>query len=255
MKVRRWLCGAGTALAMGGLGCGQAGVKELAPPRTDLPAVVMPAAGEAVVSGRVIDLDGQPVPQALVVSAEPGGMVLSDAFGGYAIAVPAESTVTLQASAPGFATTHLAALQVPAGQSAGGKDIRLLTPAKLAELNHGTRMRGEGVGVVAIELRSKNGGCTTEGGRIVLTPASIGAIMYNEPNSPDPDPTLAVAEASNGISAWVVGALPAGAAATLVAEKPGCAPVHFPVDLGERIETGKFRIAAGALTQITLYLD
>jgi Carboxypeptidase regulatory-like domain len=255
MKVRQWLCSAGTALAMSAVGCGQAGVKDLPPPRTDVPAVVMPTAGEAVVAGRVIELDGQPVPHALVVSAEPGGMVLTDALGVYAIAVPAESTVTLQASAPGFATTHVAAVQVPAGQTAAGKDIRLVTPAKLAELNHGTRMMGEGLGVVAIELRSKNGGCTTEGGRVALTPASIGAILYNEPNSLDPDPTLAVAEASNGISAWVVGALPAGAAATLVAEKPGCAPVRFPVDLGERVETGKFRIAAGALTQITLYLD
>jgi hypothetical protein len=243
----------GTLLA---LSLGACSADEAPPPaRGEVPQVVTAVASQAVVSGRVVDFAGAPVAAAVVAMAETGNLTMTDGDGAFVLNVPADSTVTLQIAAPGFAMTHLAALQVLAGHAAGGTVIRLATPAKLDELNTGTRMVPTGYGVVAVELRSKNGHCTPEGGHIVLTPAALGTVMYTGGGSSDPDPTLSVAEASDDISAFIIGALPAGGAANLVAEKPGCMPVTFPVDTGDRVHTGKFRIAAGALTQITLFVD
>jgi hypothetical protein len=123
----------------------------------------------ATVSGHVLDTTGAPVAGATVTVRTSGEHATVDSTGAFSLDVPANTTLTLSATAPSMAPTLLQQFLVSTGTTAQ-------------------------VGNVA-------------GATVQLTP-SLGRMMYAPAGMADPDPAMAAVVQSDDSYAWALGVQP-----------------------------------------------
>ena len=211
------------------------------------------ATDRASVTGHVLDPNGAPVAGATVTVRTSGEHATSDSTGAFTMDVPANTTLTLSATAPNMAPTLLQQFLVSPGASAS-VEIPLVTTDHFKSLvAMGANPAG---GVVAVALRSLSGSGSAAGGTVTLTP-SLGRVMY-APTSvgmADPDPAMATvvpATAPGGESyAWALGVQPHVSIMQLALH--GVSQVEPPYAIDDVIWPGTFTVDAGALTLVTLF--
>jgi hypothetical protein len=257
--VRTALVAAVAALAAGA--CGQQ--KPLGSQSVDLSTIPMmpkPVVGQATLGGHVLDADGPPVAGASVAFAEiDGSSSPTDAAGAYAVTVPSDSTLTLFASAAGFATTSRESIMLAAGSDVRGFDVMMLAPTDVTTMSAlggpdpmGTR------GLVAVRLHSIDPSCVPDGGHVTVWPPEAAVVFYSRPSATGgldaPDPTLDSVQPGAQIPAWLVSAQPPGNFLTIGFDGPGCALMAQSPSNGGLLFPGLRHVMAQALTTMDLFL-
>ena len=207
----------------------------------------------ATVTGHVLDTSGAPVAGATVTVRSSGEHATVDSTGAFTLDVPANTTLTLAASAPTMAPTLVQQFLVSAGASAT-VEIPLITSDHFKTLNAmGSNPAG---GVVAVALKSLSGSTSMGGATVQLTP-SLGRVMYAAAGAgiADPDPAMAAvvpaAAQGDGSYAWAVGVQPHVSIMQLALR--GVAQLEPPYAIDDVIWPGSFTVDAGALTLVTLF--
>jgi hypothetical protein len=226
----------------------------------DVPTTPAIMTGKAQLSGVVRDGDGNGVAQATVRVAETDASAMTDASGAYALAVPADSTLTLVATAPGFATTFRESIIVAEGATATGFDVLLLPSADVARVGAlAPSAPADMRGLVAVHLRSLRDGCVTAGARVEVWPPLAATVLYGRPNATggldEVDPALSGVEAGARVDAWLAGAVPPGNMFEIRVDQQGCALTAQRPSVGGVLMTGQRRVDAMALTEIDLFLE
>src|SRR3954469_4883864 len=207
----------------------------------------------AKVTGHVVDTAGAPVAGATVAVRTSGEHATTDSTGAFTLDVPANTTLTLAASAPSMAPTLLQQFLVSTGASAQ-VEIPLVT-ADHFKILAGMGMNPSG-GVVAVALKSLSGATSIAGATVQLTP-SLGRVMYAATGTgmADPDPAMAavVPAAAQGDEsyAWALGVQPHVSIMQLALR--GVAQIEPPYAVNDVIWPGSFTVDAGALTLVTLF--
>jgi hypothetical protein len=207
----------------------------------------------ATVSGHVLDTTGAPVAGATVTVRSSGEHATADSNGAFTLDVPASTTLTLAAAAPGMAPTLVQQFLVSAGASAT-IEIPLITSDHFKTLvAMGTNPSG---GVVAVALKSLSGATSVAGATVQLTP-SLGRVMYAATGTgiADPDPAMAavVPAAAQGDEsyAWALGVQPH--VSIMQFSVRGVTQIEPPYAIDDVIWPGSFTVDAGALTLVTLF--
>jgi len=204
----------------------------------------------ATVTGHVVDADGVAILGATVTVRASGERATVDSNGAFVIDVPANTTLTLAATAPNRATTLLPQFMISPEASAAFT-IPLVTGARLASLRAlGPNPMG---GVVAIAVKSISGAFTAEGRvTIELTPSNLGKVLYapEGPGMPDPDPALTAMRSDGDPIAWALGVQPYVSIMTFTLH--GASQVEPPISIDDVTWPGTFTVEAGALTLVTL---
>ena len=141
----------------------------------------------ATVVGHIVDTTGAPVAGASVTVRATGEHATADGTGAFVLDVPANTTLTLAATAPTMAPTLLQQFLVMPGTSAS-VEIPMLTSDHFKGLvAQGANPAG---GVVAVALKSMSGSGSVAGSTVELTPSSLGRVMYAPTGigMADPDP-------------------------------------------------------------------
>src|SRR3954463_533800 len=143
----------------------------------------------ATVTGHVLDTTGAPVAGATVTVRSSGEQTTVDSTGAFSLGVPANTTLTLSATAPSMAPTLVQQFLVSTGATAS-VEIPLITSDHFKALV-GMGMNPSG-GVVAVALKSLSGATSMAGATVQLTP-SLGRVMYAAAGAgmADPDPAMA----------------------------------------------------------------
>ena len=207
----------------------------------------------ATVIGQILDTTGAPVAGATVVVRASGEHATADSQGAFVLDVPANTTLTLSATAPSMAPTLLQQFLVSPGASA-------VVEMPLITTDHFKSLAGMGAnpmgGVVAVALRSLSGTGSAAGGTVTLTP-SLGRMMY-APTSvgmADPDPAMAAVVPAAGPGAesyaWALGVQPH--VSIMQVALHGVSQVEPPYAIDDVIWPGSFTVDAGALTLVTLF--
>jgi hypothetical protein len=207
----------------------------------------------ATVSGHVLDTSGAPVAGATVAVRTSGEHTTTDRTGAFTLDVPANTTLTLAASAPSMAPTLLQQFLVSPAASAA-VEIPLITSDHFKTLvAMGTNPSG---GVVAVALKSLSGAGSVGGATVELTP-SLGRVMYAAASAgmADPDPAMAavlptVAQGDDSY-AWALGVQPH--VSIMQVAMRGVAQIEAPYAIDDIIWPGTFTVDAGALTLVTLF--
>ena len=203
----------------------------------------------ATVTGHVVDISGAPVAGATVTVRSSGEHAMADSAGGFTLDVPANTTLTLSATAPGMAPTLLQQFLVSPGAS-GFVELPMVTS------DHFKSLAGMGAnpmgGVVAVALKSMSGYGSLAGATVELTP-SLGRVMYAAIGGgmADPDPAMAMVVQGDDPYAWALGVQP-HVSIMQVALK-GVKQVAPPYAIDEVTWPGTFTVDAGALTLVTLF--
>src|ERR1041384_1769145 len=143
-------------------GCADNLVSHTAP---DTPTV---GRDRGAVTGQVLDAQGAPVAGATVMVRTSGEHATADSNGAFALDVPANTTLTLSATAPNMAPTLLQQFLVSPGASAV-VELPMLTGDHFKSLvGMGANTMG---GVVAVALRSMSGNGSLAGASGELTPS------------------------------------------------------------------------------------
>jgi hypothetical protein len=204
----------------------------------------------ATVTGHVVDAYGAAMPGATVTVRATGERTTVDSSGAFVIDVPANTTLTLAATAPSMATTLVPQFMISPDSSAA-LTIPLVTGARIASLSAlGPNPKG---GVVAIAVKSVSGAPAPAGGvTIELTPSTLGKVLYapESPGMPDPDPSLTAIEPGDDCIAWALGVQPHVSIMTLTLR--GVSQVEPPYSIDDIMWPGTFTVEAGALTLVTL---
>jgi hypothetical protein len=204
----------------------------------------------ATVTGHVVDADGAAMPGATVTVRSTGERATVDSSGAFVIDVPANTTLTLAATAPNMATTLVPQFMISPDSSAAFT-IPLLTGARIASL--GTLGPNPTGGVVAIAVKSVSGAPVPGGSvTIELTPSTFGKVLYAPETAgiPDPDPSLTAIGAGDDCIAWALGVQPHVSIMTLTLS--GVSQVEPPYSIDDVTWPGTFTVEAGALTLVTL---
>jgi hypothetical protein len=223
----------------------------------ETPAVTV---GQADLSGVVRDGDGNGVAQATIRVAETDATAMTDATGAYALKVPADSTITLVATAPGYATTFRESAIVAEGAAATGFDVLLLPSADVARVN-GMSPAGmpDTHGLVAVHLHSLSAACNTAGAHVAVWPPLAATVLYGRPSMTggldDVDPSLSGVGAGSRVDAWLAGAVPPGNMFDITVDQSGCALAAQTPSQGGLLLTGQRRVDAMAVTEIDLFLQ
>jgi hypothetical protein len=207
----------------------------------------------AKVTGHVVDTAGAPVAGATVAVRTSGEHATTDSTGAFTLDVPANTTLTLAATAPSMAPTLLQQFLVSADASAA-VEIPVITSDHFKTLVAlGANPSG---GVVAVALKSLSGSSSVAGATVELTP-SLGRVMYAATSAgmADPDPTMAavlptVVQGEDSY-AWALGVQPHVSIMQLAMH--GVAQLEPPYAIDEIIWPGTFTVDAGALTLVTLF--
>jgi hypothetical protein len=217
------------------------------------PAPETPTIGSdrATVTGRVVDTHGVAVAGATVAVRASGEHATVDSTGTFTLDVPANTTLTLAATAPNMAPTLLQQLMVSPGANAA-VEIAMVTGDHFKSL---VAMGGNPAGgVVAVALKSLSGAGSVGGATVELTPA-LGRVMYpTGVGMADPDPSMAtVVQGVQGDDsyAWALGVQPHVSIMQLALR--GVAQVEPPYSIDDVMWPGTFTVDAGALTQVTLF--
>ena len=199
----------------------------------------------------MVDVNGVAIPGAAVALRATGEHTTADTGGAFSLDVPANSTLTLAATAPGMSTTLLQQFLVSTGTSAAF-EIPLLTADHFKSLvTLGANPAG---GVVAIAVRSLSG---TPGGAagatVDITPSNLGRVMYapDRAGMPDPDPAMMAVVAGADPYAWALGVQPHVSVMKFTLH--GAPQVELPYAVDDVVWPGTFTVDAGALTLITLF--
>ena len=203
----------------------------------------------ATLSGHVLDPNGAPVAGATVTVRTSGEHATADSKGAFTLDVPANTTLTLSATAPGMAPTLLQQFLVSPDASAA-VEIPLVTTDHFKSLvAMGANPSG---GVVAVALKSMSGAGSIAGATVALTP-NLGRVMYAPTGlgMADPDPAMAMVVQSNESYAWVLGVQPHVSIMQLSLH--GVAQVEPPYALDDVTWPGTFTVDPGALTLVTLF--
>jgi hypothetical protein len=214
-----------------------------------------PATGKdrAMVTGHVVDTSGAPVAGATVTVRASGEHATADSLGVFTLDVPANTTLTLAATAPGMAPTLVQQFLVSPGAT-GIVDLPLVTTDHFKSLvAMGANPAG---GVVAVALKSLSGSGSVGGATVELTP-SLGRVMYAGTGAgmADPDPAMAaviptVAQGDESY-AWALGVQPHVSIMQLAMR--GVAQLEPPYAIDDITWPGTFTVDAGALTLVTLF--
>ncbi|HEX8107119.1 MAG TPA: carboxypeptidase-like regulatory domain-containing protein [Kofleriaceae bacterium] len=200
-------------------------------------------------TGHVLDTSGAPVAGALVAVRTSGEHATADATGAFTLDVPANTTLTLSATAPNMAPTLLQQFLVAPGAS-GAVELPMVTSDHFKTLvGMGSNAMG---GVVAVALKSMSGAGSLAGATVELTP-SLGRVMYAATGAgmSDPDPAMAMVVQGNDPYVWAVGVQPHVSIMQLALR--GVSQVEPPYSLDDVMWPGTFTVDAGALTLVTLF--
>lgn len=207
----------------------------------------------ATVTGRIVDVNGAAVAGAAVAVRLTGEHTTADASGAFSLDVPANTTLTLAATAPNMAPTLLAQFVVSPGASAA-VEIPMLTADHLKNLNSMNPAIMNG-GAIAVSLRSISGAATNvTGATIELTPDNLGRVLYAPQSSgiADPDPKMTMFMPGTDPAAWALGVQPHVSIMKLTLH--GMTQVQPPIALDDVEWPGTFTVDAGALTLVTLFV-
>ena len=215
------------------------------------PAPETPTIGNdrATVTGHVMDPGGGPVAGATVTLRASGEHATTDSAGVFTLDVPANTTLTLSATAPGMAPTLLQQFLVSPAAS-GIVELPMVTTAHFQSLvGMGASPTG---GVVAVALKSMSGYGSLAGATVELTP-SLGRVMYAATGRgmADPDPAMAMVVQGDEPYAWALGVQPHVSIMQLALK--GVKQVAPPYAIDEVTWPGTFTVDAGALTLVTLF--
>ena len=203
----------------------------------------------ATVIGHVLDASGAPVAGATVSVRSSGEQAAVDASGAFTLDVPANTTLTLAATAPGMAPTLLQQFLVSPGTSAM-VELPMVTGEHYKTLvGMGSNATG---GVVAVALKSLSGSGSLAGATVELTP-SLGRVMYAAAGTgmTDPDPAMAMVVQGEDPYAWALGVQPHVTIMQLALR--GVSQVEPPYAIDDVTWPGTFTVDAGALTLVTLF--
>ena len=207
----------------------------------------------ASVTGQIVDAQGAPVAGATVVVRTSGEHATADSTGAFTLDVPANTTLTLSATAPNMAPTLLQQFLVSPGAIAT-VDLPMVTTDHMKSLlAMGTNASG---GVVAVGLKSMSGTGSVVGATVSLTP-SLGRVMYAPTGAgmADPDPAMAAVMPSVVQSdesyAWAVGVQPH--VSIMQFALSGVTQIAPPYAIDDITFPGSFTVDAGALTLVTLF--
>jgi hypothetical protein len=201
----------------------------------------------ATVTGHVLDTTGAPVAGATVTVRTSGEHTTVDSTGAFSLDVPANTTLTLSASAPSMAPTLLQQFLVSTGTTAQ-VEIPLITTEHFKSLV-AMGMNPSG-GVVAVAVKSLSGTGNVAGATVQLTP-SLGRMMYAPAGMVDPDPAMAAVVQSDESYAWALGVQPHVSIMQFALH--GVAQIEPPYAIDDVIWPGSFTVDAGALTLVTLF--
>jgi carboxypeptidase family protein len=211
------------------------------------------ASDRASVTGHVLDPQGAPVAGATVLVRTSGEHTTSDSTGAFTLDVPANTTLTLSATAPGMAPTLLQQFLVSPGASAV-VELPLVTTDHFKSLV--AMSANSSGGVVAVALKSLSGAASLAGATVQLTP-SLGRVMYAPTGTgmSDPDPTMAAVVPAvvqgDESYAWALGVQPHVSIMQLALR--GVAQLEPPYAMDDITWPGTFTVDAGALTLVTLF--
>ena len=205
----------------------------------------------ASVSGHVVDASGVAVAGATIAVRATGEHTTADSNGAFTLDVLANTTLTLEATAPNMAPTLLPQFMVsPAANAAF--EIPLLAREHLMSLvAMGANTSG---GAIAIALKSLSGAAdSAAGATIEITPSNLGRVMYTRglAGMPDPDPSLSAIPSGANPVAWALGVQPHLTVMTIALR--GVSQVEPPYSIEDVMWPGTFTVDAGALTLITLF--
>jgi hypothetical protein len=218
------------------------------------PAPESPTIGSdrATVTGHIVDTHGVAIAGATVAVRASGEHATADSTGTFTLDVPANTTLTLAATAPNMAPTLLQQFMVSPGANAA-VEIAMVTGDHFKTL---VAMGGNpSGGVVAVALKSLSGSGSVGGATVELTP-SLGRVMYpaTSPGMADPDPSMAaVVQGVQGDEsyAWALGVQPHVSIMQLALR--GVTQVEPPYAIDDIIWPGTFTVDANALTLVTLF--
>ncbi len=203
----------------------------------------------ATVIGHVLDTSGAPVTGATVTVRSSGEHATVDSTGAFTLDVPANTTLTLSATAPSMAPTLLQQFLVSTGTTAQ-VEIPLITSDHFHSLvSMGMNPSG---GVVAVAVKSLSGAGSVDGATVQLTP-SLGRMMYAPAGAgmADPDPATAAVVQGDESYAWALGVQPH--VSIMQFSLHGVAEIEPPYAIDDVIWPGSFTVDAGALTLVTLF--
>jgi hypothetical protein len=190
---------------------------------------------------------------ATVAVRASGEHTMADSTGAFTLDVPANTTLTLSATAPNMAPTLLQQFLVSPGAS-GTVEIPMMTSDHFKSLvAMGANPMG---GVVVVALKSMSGSGNFAGATIELTP-NLGRVMYAASGTgmADPDPAMAMVVPAvaqgNESYAWALGVQPHVSIMQLALH--GVSQIEPPYSIDDVILPGTFTVDAGALTLVTLF--
>jgi hypothetical protein len=225
----------------------------------NVPSMPTPMPGHAVLSGLVLDGNGQPVAGAKISIAETDGSAATDASGAYQITVPSDSTVTLLAAATGFATTYSESVVVAADATVPGFDLMLLGTDAVTSMNAlGAPDQTANRGLMALRLHSMDAGCSLDGAHVSVYPPAAAKVVYSAPSTTggvdQPDPTVDSVQPGASIPVWLTGAVPPGNMLMISVTAAGCQMMGGSPSIAGVVYPGLRHVAAQALTQADLFL-
>jgi hypothetical protein len=203
----------------------------------------------ATVTGHVVDTTGVPVAGAAVALRSSGEHTTADSTGAFVLDVPANTTLTLAATAPSMAPTLLQQFMVSPGTSAA-TEIPMVTSDHFKSLV--ALSANPSGGVVVVSLKSLSGSGSVAGATVELTP-SLGQVMYAPTSGgmADPDPAMSTVVQGDDAYAWVLGVQPHVSIMQLAMR--GVSQVEPPYAVDDITWPGTFTVDAGALTLVTLF--
>jgi hypothetical protein len=225
------------------VGCADPQVPETAP---ETPVI---GSDRATVTGHVLTASGTPVVGATVAVRTSGEHTATDSTGAFTLDVPANTTLTLAATAPDMAPTLMQQFLVSPEANAA-VEIPMVTSDHFKSLvAMGSNPSG---GVIAVAVKSLSGTGSAAGGTVALTP-SLGRMMYapSGVGMADPDPAMASVVQSDESYAWALGVQPHVSIMQLALH--GVAQVEPPYAIDDVTWPGSFTVDAGALTLVTLF--
>jgi Carboxypeptidase regulatory-like domain len=236
---------ASLVVALALVGCGDNIVVHF-PPET--PPV---GSDRATVTGRIVDASGAAIVGATVTVRATGEHATADGDGAFVIDVPADTTLTLAATAPSMSTTLVPQFTI-APDASTSFTIPLLAHGRITSLG---ALGGNPLGgAIAILVKSVSGAPDTAAGATVeIIPSLLGTVLYAPARTgmPDPDRSLTGIVQGAGVAAWVVGVQPHVSILTL--ELDGVARVDLPYSIDDVTWSGTFTVDSGSLTLVTLF--
>jgi hypothetical protein len=209
------------------------------------------ASDRATVSGHVVDANGAAIANATIVVRATGERATADSSGAFVLDVPANTTLTLEATAANMAPTLLPQF-VLSRDATAEFEIPLVAGEHLKSLvAMGANPSG---GAMAIALKSMSGASdSAAGATIEISPSNLGRVVYAAGLAGLPDPDLSLTAIPSGASpiVWALGVQPHLSTMTITLR--GASQLAPPYSIEDVIWPGTFTVDAGALTLVTLF--